>query len=35
VAGTRTVSDGDPLRELAERLRAPLVEPGGVLGTQK
>jgi Family of unknown function (DUF6399) len=31
VAGTRTVSDGDPLRELAERLRAPLVEPGGVL----
>ena len=31
VAGTRTVSDGDPLRELAEQLRAPLVEPGGVL----
>jgi Family of unknown function (DUF6399) len=31
VAGTRTVSDGDPLRELAERLRAPLIEPGGVL----
>ena len=32
VAGTRTVSDGDPLRTaLAERLRAPLVEPGGVL----
>ena len=31
VAGTRTVSDGEPLRELAERLRAPLVEPGGVL----
>ena len=31
VAGTRTVSDGDPLRALAERLRAPLVEPGGVL----
>jgi uncharacterized protein DUF6399 len=31
VAGTRTVSDGDPRRELAERLRAPLVEPGGVL----
>ena len=30
VAGTRTVSDGEPLRELAERLRAPLVEPGGV-----
>jgi len=31
VAETRTVSDGEPLRELAERLRAPLVEPGGVL----
>jgi len=31
VAGTRTVSDGAPLRELAEQLRAPLVEPGGVL----
>jgi hypothetical protein len=31
VAGTRTVSDGAPLRELAERLRAPLYEPGGVL----
>jgi hypothetical protein len=31
VAGTRTVSDGEPLRELAERLRAPLCEPGGVL----
>jgi len=31
VAGTRTVSDGAPLRELAERLRAPLIEPGGVL----
>jgi Family of unknown function (DUF6399) len=31
VAGTRTVSDGNPLRELAERLRAPLVEPGGGL----
>jgi hypothetical protein len=30
VAGTRTVSDGAPRRELAERLRAPLVEPGGV-----
>ena len=25
------VSDGAPLRELAERLRAPLFEPGGVL----
>jgi uncharacterized protein DUF6399 len=31
VAGTRTVSDGEPLRELAERLRAPLCELGGVL----
>ena len=31
VAPTRTVSDGEPLRELAERLRAPLFEPGGVL----
>jgi len=31
VAQTRSVSDGAPLRELAERLRAPLFEPGGVL----
>ena len=31
VAQTRTLSDGEPLRELAERLRAPLFEPGGVL----
>ena len=31
VAQTRTVSDGEPLRELAERLRAPLFEPGGPL----
>jgi hypothetical protein len=31
VAQTRTVSDGEPLRELAERLRAPLCAPGGVL----
>jgi len=31
VAQTRSVRDGDPLRELAERLRAPLCEPGGVL----
>jgi Family of unknown function (DUF6399) len=31
VAQTRTVSDGQPLRELAVRLRAPLLEPGGVL----
>ena len=31
VAQTRSVSGGEPLRELAERLRAPLIEPGGVL----
>ena len=31
VAQTRTVRDGEPLRELAERLRASLFEPGGVL----
>jgi Family of unknown function (DUF6399) len=31
VAQTRNVSDGEPLRELAERLRAPLFEAGGVL----
>jgi hypothetical protein len=31
VAQTRTVSDGEPLRELAERLRASLCEPDGVL----
>src|SRR5262245_29089429 len=31
VAQTRSVSDGAPLRELAERLRAPLFAPGGVL----
>jgi hypothetical protein len=31
VAQTRSVSDGEPLRELAERLRAPLYEPGGIL----
>ncbi len=31
VAHTRTVRDGKPLRELAERLRAPLFEPSGVL----
>lgn len=29
VAQTRTVSAGEPLRELAERLRTPLFEPGG------
>ena len=33
VAQTRSVSDSDPLRELAERLRAPLFAPGGVLNT--
>jgi len=33
VAETRTVSGGEPLRALAERLRAPLVEPGGALST--
>jgi len=31
VAQTRTVRDGEPLRELAERLRAPLFAPGGAL----
>lgn len=31
VARPRTVRDGAPLRELAERLRAPLFEPGGPL----
>ena len=31
VAQTRTVKGGEPLRELAERLRAPLFELGGVL----
>lgn len=31
VAETRTISDGEPLRELAERLRAPLFEAGSVL----
>jgi hypothetical protein len=32
VAQTRTVRDGQPLRELASRLRTPLFEPGGALG---
>ena len=32
VASTRTVTAGEPLRELAERLRTPLFEPGGALG---
>ena len=31
VAQTRTLSDGEPLRELAIRLRTPLFEPGGAL----
>ncbi len=31
VAQTRSVEGGEALRELAARLRAPLVEPGGVL----
>ena len=31
VAETRTVEGGEPLHVLAERLRAPLFEPGGVL----
>jgi hypothetical protein len=31
VAQTRTVRDGQPLRELAARLRAPLFAPGGAL----
>ena len=31
VAETYTVEGGEPLRKLAERLRAPLFEPGGVL----
>ena len=33
VAETRTLSDGEPLRALAERLHAPLFEAGGVLST--
>jgi hypothetical protein len=33
VARTRTVQAGKPLRELAERLRTPLCEPGGALAT--
>ena len=31
VAQTRTVQGGEGLRDIAERLRAPLVEPGGIL----
>ena len=33
VASTRTVTAGEPLRALAERLRTPLFEPGGALDT--
>jgi len=32
VASTRTLTAGKPLRELAERLRAPLFEPNGAFG---
>jgi len=32
VAQTCTLSDGESLRQLAERLRAPLFAPGGALG---
>ena len=32
VASTRTVTQGEPLRELAARIRTPLFEPGGVWG---
>jgi hypothetical protein len=32
VAQRRTVTEGEPLRELAERRRAPLCEPGGTFG---
>jgi hypothetical protein len=31
VASTRTVTQGEPLRALAARLRTPLFEPGGAL----
>ena len=31
VATTKTVREGHPLREFAERIRTPLFEPGGVL----
>jgi hypothetical protein len=31
VAQTRSVEGGEPLRALAEKLRAPLFEPGGLL----
>jgi hypothetical protein len=32
VASTRTVTAGEPLRALAERLRTPLLEPDGAFG---
>jgi hypothetical protein len=32
VASTRTVTQGEPLRELAARIRTPLFEPGGGVG---
>jgi len=32
VASTWTVTQGEPLRELAARIRTPLFEPGGALG---
>ena len=32
VASTRTVTAGEPLRELAKRLRTPLFAPGGIWG---
>jgi hypothetical protein len=32
VASTRTMTEGAPLRARAERLRTPLLEPGGALG---
>lgn len=32
VASARTVTEGEPLRVLAERLRTPLFEPNGALG---
>jgi hypothetical protein len=32
VASTRTVTAGEPLRALAERLHTPLFAPGGALG---
>ena len=31
VAATRTVTQGEPLRERTERLCTPLFEPGGTL----